>query len=100
MVAQTGVRLPAGPQTFWATIWSYSSRRPFFVYLWHLDNDLVPMITWLSEVYKMVTLTWLHTRTGRPMVQRYATMGLALVVVMTVRTVVPGHPMQIDGKAV
>jgi hypothetical protein len=48
----------------------------------------------------MVTMTWMHTRTGKPMSRTFSTRGQALVLVMMIRTVVRGHPVQFDGVAV
>lgn len=45
------------------------------------------------------TLTWNHTRTGKPMTLT-GTRGSLLVRVMMVRSTFPDHPMSINGSKV
>lgn len=48
----------------------------------------------------MAVLQWRHTRTGKPMVQKYTTIGQALVTVMRIRAIYPRYPMTLNGKEI
>lgn len=48
----------------------------------------------------MIQMTWFHTRTGRLMTRRFASVGAAMPLVWMIRAVLPDHPIQFNGVAV